>query len=390
MSFINRKKLNMMTRELIDLFEEKIDPSTPVKYLTVAKQQMVEIMKALSHNPKVLVLDEPTASLTNTEKEVLFRTIKKLKESGVSTIYISHHFSEIFELADRVTVLRDGKHIATLNTSDVDEDKLVVMMVGREITHNKVDRREKIDLAAPVLEVKGLSHLYSFKNISFTVYKGEILSFSGLIGAGRSEIARTIFGLDKKTSGVIYLNGKPLNINNPSQAIKCGIAYASENRKLDGLFLDMTVEDNCIVPQLRNFDNAIGFMQNTAITEYSDKCVSRYNISTPSIKQMVRNLSGGNQQKILLSMWTGINPKLLIVDEPTKGVDVGAKAEIYDHLRSLADSGIAIIVISSDLTEVLSISDRVIVMKDGSIVGSFMQDEATEENIIACATGVAM
>ena len=390
LSFINRKKLNMMTQELIDLFEEKIDPNTPVKYLTVAKQQMVEIMKALSHHPKVLVLDEPTASLTNAEKEVLFRTIKKLKENGVSIIYISHHFSEIFELTDRVTVLRDGKYIATLNTADVDEDRLVVMMVGREITHKKVDRKEKIDFNTPVLEVKGLSHLYSFKDISFTVHKGEILSFSGLIGAGRSEVARTIFGLDKKTAGEVYLNGKLLNIKNPSQAIKYGIAYASENRKLDGLFLNMTVEDNCIVPQLQNFDNAIGFMQNASTTEYSDVCVDRYNISTPSIKQMVRNLSGGNQQKILLSMWTGIDPKVLIVDEPTKGVDVGAKAEIYDHLRALADSGIAIIVISSDLTEVLSISDRIIVMKDGEIAGSFLQDEATEENIIGCATGVAM
>lgn len=385
--FIKRRQLFEEAKKVIDLFEEDIDPSTPVKFLTIAKQQMVEIMKAVSHDPKVLILDEPTSSLTQVESDRLFKNIEKLKSRGISMIYISHHLSEVLQVADNATVLRDGKIVATVPVADIDEDKLVSMMVGREITQKHVDRSDKIDYSKKLFEAAHLSHMYEFKDISFHVHPGEIVGMYGLVGAGRSEMAKCIFGLDSLLGGEMLLDGAPFKAKNASDSIKKGVAYASENRKLDGLFLKKTIADNCVSVQLKSFANKAGMLNDRDMKKFADDCIERLNVITPSRDQLAGNLSGGNQQKVLLSMWLGINPRFLIVDEPTKGVDVGAKAEIYEILRGLADEGMGILVISSDLLEILNISDRIYVVKDGRIHGECMPEEATEESVVAVATG---
>lgn len=388
-NMIKYGNLYKQTKKLLETFNEDIDPRKPIKYLSIAKQQVVEILKAISNNPKVLILDEPTSSLTKYEIEKLFENIRILSQQGIGIIYISHHLQEIFEIADRATVLRDGKYVDTVNVSETDEDHIVSMMVGREVSHEYIPRQDKIDKDSILLKVEGLTHKKLFKDISFELYKGEIIGFAGLVGSGRTEMAKAIFGLDKIESGKIYLNNKQLEINSPKDAMDHGIVYTSENRKEEGLFLSMNVKENCIVTQLKRFvKKASIFLDNKQINEYAKKTVEKFNIITPSIKQYVRNLSGGNQQKVLLSMWLGRKPDVVIVDEPTKGVDVGAKSEIYEMLRKLADTGVGIIIISSDLLEILTISDRIVVMKNGSIAGTLNNDEADEENIIAYATGV--
>jgi len=385
--FINHKELCRKTREIMSIFSEVVDPLTPVKYLTIAKQQMVEIMKAISFNPQVLILDEPTSSLTQIETERLFVNIKQLKERGISIIYISHHLPELFEVADRVTILRDGKVVANVSIKEVTEDRIVSLMVGREIIHRHIDRSNAIDYKTVVFEAKNISHLYHFRDVSFSVNKGEILGFQGLIGAGRSEIAKTIFGIEKLTSGNFYLNGNEIKIRSPSDAMKLGIAYTSENRKLDGLFLEMSISNNCSCPRLKSFSNSIGFLKKKQIRNFSYQCIEKFKINANSCSLPVSSLSGGNQQKVLLSMWLGIDPQLLIIDEPTKGVDVGAKEEIYGIIRSLADACTAVIVISSDLLEILTISDRIAVLKDGRIARILERKDADEETIIGIATG---
>ncbi len=389
LGIISKEKLKMQTKKLLETFKEDINPLMPVKFLTIAKQQVVEILKAISTKPKVLILDEPTSSLTQVETMRLFENIRTLKNSGISIIYISHHLQEIFEIADRATVLKDGKFVDTVNTSDVDEERIVSLMVGRDVSHEYVDRQNKIDYKKVVLETKALTHESLFRDISIEVHAGEILGMAGLIGAGRSEFARTLFGLDKAKSGEVFLEGRPIKASSSTEAIGLGIAYTSENRKLEGLYLNSTIKENCVSPRLDRFSKKIlGILDNKLMEDYAKMCVEKFNISTPSIGQFARNLSGGNQQKVLLSMWLGIQPKVLIADEPTKGVDVGAKAEIYEILKKLADSGVAVIVISSDLLEVLSISDNIVVMKSGRIVGEMNNKEANEENIISYATGV--
>ena len=385
--FLKKKALCLKAQRIIDIFHEDIDPTMPVKHLTIAKQQMVEIMKAVSHDPKVLILDEPTSSLTQAETAQLFNNIRELKKQGISIIYISHHLSELFEVADRVTVLRDGRVIRTLDVAEVDEGTLVGLMVGREVKYEHIDRSSRIDHGRVILKVRNLTHQYYFRDVSFQVHAGEIVGMSGLIGAGRSEVAKCLFGLDKAVSGEILLEGKPLRIRCVADAKRHGIAYASENRKLDGLFLSNSLKANCTVPQLDSFQNAVGFLNEKQMSEFARMCIEKFGIATPGENQLVRNLSGGNQQKVLLAMWLGIEPRLLIVDEPTKGVDVGAKAEIYSILRALADTGIGIIVISSDLLEVLSISDSILILKDGQVVCSMENKAMTEEILISYATG---
>ncbi len=387
LGFINNKQLYSDAQKIIDVFEEDIDPATPVKFLTIAKQQMVEIMKALSHDPQVLILDEPTSSLTQVESEKLFKNIEKLKKRGISMIYISHHLSEVLEVADSATVLRDGKVVTTVPISEVNEDKLVSLMVGREIVQKHIDRSQNIDYSKKLFEAKNLSHLYEFKDISFHVHPGEIVGMYGLIGAGRSEMAKCIFGLDRFLSGETFLDGKPFRAKSAADSMRKGVAYTSENRKLDGLFLKKSIMDNCVSPQLKSFANRAGVLSKKDMEKFADDCIEKLNVITPSKNQLAGNLSGGNQQKVLLSMWLGINPRFLIVDEPTKGVDVGAKSEIYSILRGLADEGMGILVISSDLLEILNISDRIYVVKDGRIHGECMPDEATEESVVTIATG---
>lgn len=386
-NIINSKRLYDQTMKMLSLFNiENIDPFTLVKNLSMANQQVVEILKAMSFNPKILILDEPTSSLTETEVEQLFGNIKILKEKGISFIYISHHLSEIFKIADSVTVLRDGQFVCTSNVSDIDEDFLVQKMVGRKI--EKLSSNCELNKCGEkVLEVKDICKKGVFTNISFEVAKGEIVGFAGLIGAGRTEVGRAIFGSEPFDSGEITLYGKKIKIKSPQNAIENGIGYMTEDRKNQGLYLNFTIQDNMIANHLKDFTKGI-FLKEDKIKSNAENSVEEFAIATPNIYQKVCNLSGGNQQKVLLSEWFGINPKVLIVDEPTRGVDVGAKSDIYMLLRKLATSGVAVIMISSDLLEVIGVSDRIVVMKDGRVAGEILKKDVTEEKVIAMATGV--
>lgn len=385
-NMIDWRELHRLSLEMLKLFDWDIDPATPVGELSSAKQQVVEILKAIARKPSVLILDEPTSSLTAVETEALFRNILSMKQQGLSVIYISHHLSEVFELADRVTVLRDGQIVDTCKTADVTEADLVKKMVGRELVDMYGSRDS--DIGEKLFEVEKASRAGEFEGVSFDVRAGEIVGFSGLAGAGRTELARAIFGAERLDSGSINLDGEKLNIRSPEDAIGAGIAYLSEDRKGDGLFLDMSVQENCIAPSLKDFTSRFGMMNDNAAAARAENYRDRFDIATPTIAREVRFLSGGNQQKVLLAMWFGITPKLLIADEPTRGVDVGAKCEIYRLLRELAAHGVAIMLISSDLPEVLGLSDRVLVMRNGRLAGEFVREEATEEKVIACAAGV--
>ncbi|MDO8586517.1 MAG: sugar ABC transporter ATP-binding protein [Armatimonadota bacterium] len=379
--------LYSQAREQTALFGWEIDPMTPVGELSSAKKQVVEILKAISQRPKVLVLDEPTSSLTSVEVEMLFRNVRRLREEGLSIIYISHHLIEIFELADRVTVLRDGRKVETCDVKDVTEDDLVRKMVGRELV-DMYGKRET-EVGGEHLRVENACLAGSFEAVDLVALSGEIIGLAGLAGAGRTQLGRSIFGDPPPDSGRIYLDGEPVNIASPGDAIRHGIGYVSEDRKEEGLFLDMSVRENCAAPALGGFAGSFGLMNENAITRFAEDCRDRFGIVTPSVWHNVRQLSGGNQQKTLLAMWTGVKPRLLIADEPTRGVDVGAKSEIYHLLRRLAAEGVTVILISSDLTEILGLSDRVLVMRNGRIAAEFAGKDATEEGIIACATGLS-
>lgn len=388
LSLIKKDKLYQMTREMLSLFEiDNILPSTLVKDLSIANQQVVEILKAMSFHPKVLILDEPTSSLTEIEKVRLFKNIRVLKEKGISFIYISHHLQEIFQIADRITILRDGAYICEADVADIDEDFLITNMVGRKIENIYGSHQSSHKIGKEILEVKNISRSRCFKNISFSIKEGEIVGFSGLVGAGRTEIGRAIFGAEPIQSGEIYMEGKKKNIRSPEDAIALGIGYMSEDRKQEGLYIDFSIKANLIANRLRSFTSK-GFLKEKDMDGIAAEAVKAFNVATPGIEQKVGNLSGGNQQKVLLAAWFGIKPKILIVDEPTRGVDVGAKSEIYTLLRNLAAGGVGIIMISSDLPEILGVSDRIIVVRGGEIAGELPAGQATEENIISMASGV--
>jgi ABC-type sugar transport system ATPase subunit len=388
-NLIKFEDLYNKAKKMLEIFGEEINPKTHVEFISIAKQQVVEIVRAMSNNPRILILDEPTSSLNQAEIKLLFKNIKILRQKGIAIIYISHHLQEIFEIADRATVLRDGKYVDTVDVSRVDENKIARLMVGRKVLHHYIPREDKINRNEILFKVGKLTHNKYFENISFDLHKGEIIGFAGLIGSGRTEIAKAIFGVEKIKSGKIYIEGKEILINCPEDAKKYGIVYTTEDRKQEGVFLEMDIRENCIAPQLEKFVKPpLNFLNEKKIYDYSKEMVEKFNIITPSVKKKIEDLSGGNQQKVLLSMWLGIKPRVVIVDEPTKGVDIGAKGEIYDILRSLANKGVGIIIISSDLPEILTISDKVIVMREGKIVASFINAQVNEEKIIAYATGV--
>ena len=387
LNLVRRRRLNADAAELLEWFGCDMDPRTPVARLPIGTQQVVEILKAVSQRPRVLILDEPTSSLTGPDTQLLFRTIDQLKQAGTSLIYISHHLPEIFEIADRVTVFRDGKYVDTKKIADVTEASLVNMMVGREI--DNIYGQRTAPIGEPYFRVHAASRGKAFGDVSFTLRRGEILGIAGLVGAGRTELGRGIFGVEPLESGRIELEDQTLAIRSPRQAIGRGIGYLTEDRKLQGLFLRMTVRDNCVAASLDRFAGRADLMTDRAVDRFAEDCRREFNIITPSIRQKVGNLSGGNQQKVLLAAWMGIRPRVLIVDEPTRGVDVGARSEIYASLRRLAADGVGIIMISSDLLEILGLSDRILVMRSGRLAGEFSASEATEEKIIACAAGVA-
>ena len=372
-------------KKLFDLLKLDINPTEKVGNLTVGKQQMVEIAKALSMDAKVIVFDEPTAALTESEINELFVIIDDLRAKGVGIIYISHRMDEIARITDRVTVMRDGEYVGTVNTKETTKDEIIAMMVGRTIYEDPKAASAVADDAPVVLEVKNLSAGSSVKDVSFQLRKGEILGFSGLMGAGRTEVARLLFGADKKESGTILVNGKEVTINSPQDAIREGIGYLSEDRKRFGCIVDMTIADNTVMTNLDHYIK--GFLiDDREIVKVSDKFVDSLKTKTPSSKQLVRNLSGGNQQKVVIAKWLEQNSDILIFDEPTRGIDVGAKSEIYTLMNALVAQGKSIIMISSELTEILRMSDRIVVMCEGRKTGELDISQATQERILALAT----
>ncbi len=384
LGMVDFPKLYRQTREALAQFEIDIDPRQPVRELSVALQQVVEIATALSRKAKVLILDEPTSALTAHETAILFKIIRRLRDQGVTILYITHKLSEVMEIADRFTVLRDGRVVGTLETKEATEDDIVHMMVGRELSQYFPDLGEVTDEC--LFEVRNLTGR-TFRNVSFKLYKGEVLGIAGLAGAGRTDMARAIFGADPLLSGEVYLNGQRVEIRSPADAVKLGLGYVPEDRKEAGLFLSLTVRENTVAAGLKLFSNAI-FMDHRKMLLAVTDIVRSLDIKTPSLEQQVMNLSGGNQQKVMLAKWLVVNPKVLIVDEPTRGVDVGVKADVHQLLRDLATRGVGVIMISSELPEVLGMSDRILVMREGEIVGEISHADATEENVMSYAAGV--
>ena len=383
---INWRKVYEETEQLFKSLGMDLNPRITVKNLSTAKQQMVEIVKALSAKSRILIMDEPTSALTLHEVEELFDIIRRLKESGTSIIFISHRLEESFEIADKVTVLRDGHYIDTRNISDTTVDGVVKMMVGR--TLSDMFPKADVEIGETILKVEGLTRENQFYDISFELRKGEILGFSGLVGAGRTELARAIFGLEKPDSGKIFVNGKEVHISNPVKALDYGIAYLPEDRQTQGLVLPMNITQNITLPILSQFTKLSWINRKKEIKE-AKKYADTLNIRAPGLWQKVMQLSGGNQQRVVLAKWLATNPKILMLDEPTRGIDVGAKASVHEFMSELASQGMAIALISSELPEVLGMSDKIIVMCEGRVTAEFMREEATQDKVLAAAVGVA-
>ncbi|UYZ14442.1 sugar ABC transporter ATP-binding protein [Brevibacillus sp. WF146] len=382
--FVNWSRMRTEAKRWLEQLAIDLDPATPVSELSVGQQQMIEIAKALSMQADILVLDEPTAALTNREIDALFDVIAALKRKGVGMIYISHRMEEIFQISDRITVLRDGRYVGTVRTAETSLDELVKMMVGREIT----DRFPKVEVkpGEERLRVENLTVRGKLSGISFSVRSGEIVGVAGLMGAGRTEMAKALFGAERIDGGAIFVDGKPVRISQPIDAIRAGIALVTEDRKEEGLVLPLSVRENIALPNLAKL-SSLGVMNRRAEQALSDETIRRLLIKTAGGEQAAGSLSGGNQQKVVIGKWLATQPKILILDEPTRGVDIGAKKEIYDIMNRLAQEGVAILMISSELPEVLGMSDRVLVMHEGRITGSFSRAEATQELIMHAATG---
>lgn len=383
---INKKELVERSKLFLDQIGANINPNTLVSSLNVGEKQMVEIAKALTKNARVIIMDEPTTALTEVETKNLFKVIDSLKKKGIAIIYISHRMEEIFAICDRVEVLRDGKYAGNALIKDIDNDKLISMMVGRKI-EDQFPYRE-VKSGKDILEVMNLNANVGIKDISFNVKEGEILGIAGLMGSGRTEVAKTIFGEYKKTSGSIKIKGKEVNIKNIQEAIDNGICYLSEDRKKEGCVLSLSVAENMILSNLKKYESKIMSIDKNKAIKDVDYYIDKIKIKTPNRDQLIKNLSGGNQQKVILAKWLMLSPEVLIIDEPTRGIDVGAKKEIYELLNELKASGKAIIMISSDLPEVLGISDRILVMSEGRISGELKREEASQESIMKLAVGM--
>jgi ribose transport system ATP-binding protein len=382
--FTDEARANADAAALFKRMKIDIDPKAEVGHMTVARQQLVEIAKALSFDSKVLIMDEPTSALNDTEVAHLFAIIRDLKAHGVGVVYITHKMDEVKQIADRVTVMRDGQTIDTLPATGTPISRIISLMVGRELADSK--RAEPRGGGAEALRVENLNRGAAIKNVSFKVRKGEILGFAGLMGAGRTEVARAIFGADRRDSGDIYIHGEKRRIDSPQDAVRHGVAYLSEDRKRFGLVTPMSVGANVTMASWPRFVSGAMFMRDAALRETASEYVSLLKVKTPSVEQETRLLSGGNQQKIVIAKWLLRDCDILIFDEPTRGIDVGAKAEIYKLLQSLADQGKAIVVISSELPEVLRLSHRIVVMCEGRITGELDGPTATQESIMTLAT----
>lgn len=381
---IDWSKMNSEAKRILNSLGVHLNPKEIVASLGVAQQQMIEIAKALSVDAYIIVMDEPTAALTEKEIKELFKAIKQLKSQGRSIIYISHRLEEVHQIGDRATVLRDGQYVGTVDLAETSIDKLISMMVGRTLTEKFP--KKVANIGEDALVVRNLSRKGKLYNISFHVRKGEILGVAGLMGAGRTELMRAIFGADPKDSGEIYIDGKKVEIHSPHDAIKYGIGFLTEDRKEQGLVLDLSVRENITLANIGGVMDKM-FVNKAKEEEICKKYIANLFIKTPSPEQKVKFLSGGNQQKVVLAKWLFTKSKVLIFDEPTRGIDVKAKVEIYKLMNQLAEQGVAIIMISSELPEILGMSDRIIVMHEGRITGELTREEATQEKIMHYATG---
>ena len=382
--FIDAAKANAEAQKLLDSLNIRIDATALVGNLSVAKQQLVEIAKALSYDSELLVMDEPTAALTESEIVELFKFIRQLKAKGHGIIYISHRLEELWEISDRVTVMRDGQYVDTVNTADVTKEDIINMMVGRVIYEDPKQKSNVPPDAPVVLEARHLV-AKNVKDVSFTLHKGEILGFAGLMGAGRTETVRALFGADPLESGEVYLHGKKVEIRSPSDAVKHGIGYLSEDRKAFGLATGLSVRENTVMAYLEKFTRGL-FVNDRQVDKTTSQYVDQIGIKTPSNRQLIKNLSGGNQQKVVIAKWLVRDCQVLIFDEPTRGIDVGAKSEIYKLMNQLAAQGKSIIMISSELPELLRMSDRILVMSEGRAAGELDISEATQTAIMHYAT----
>lgn len=382
---VDIKKMSKIANECFDDLNVSIDLNESIGLLTVGQQQMVEISKSLLTDAKIIIMDEPTAALTDKETKVLFEIIDDLKSKGVGIVYISHRMEEIFYLCDRITIMRDGLYIDTLMVSETCTEEIVNKMVGRDISDFYPEKTSEIgDVILEALNLSSKEEL--FDNINFKLHSGEILGFYGLMGAGRTEIMRAIYGLDDLNEGQLVINGSNVTVKSPSQAIDLGIGFLTENRKNEGLIIDFDVKDNITLPSIDGFKKKL-LIDEVATNDFTNLLIERLLVKVQSSDDIVGQLSGGNQQKVVLAKWVGAGPKILILDEPTRGIDVGAKREIYELINELADRGVGIIFVSSDLPEVLGVCDRIDVVYEGSIQGELTREEANEENIMTLATG---
>ena len=376
------REMERNTKEVLQLVGLEVDPFSLMDNLTISQRQLIEIAKALSFETKVIIMDEPNSSLSETETEKLFSVIRELKQKGISIIYVSHKIDEVIEIADRITVLRDGKYIGTVDVEGTTSDEIIQMMVGRKLTRERV---ENPNIGEVFFEVRGLTSS-RFQDVSFNLKRGEILCFSGLVGAGRSEVMRAIFGVDPYDSGEIIYEGKPVRFRSPSEAIEAGFAMVPEDRKKLSLFSGLPIRFNISIAQLPRLKKN-GIISQREVRNINEEYKKKLNIKMGNSRNAVSSLSGGNQQKTVLGRWLATEPELLILDEPTHGIDVGAKAEIYNLIRNLTNRGIGIILISSELPEVIAMADRAVVMHEGTVTGIIERDRISEEVIMSCATG---
>ena len=381
---LRKKEMHKEAKELLAKLGLDIDPSARAGDLSVGKQQIIEIAKAIASNAKYIIMDEPTAALTDREIKTLFKTVRELKAKGISFVYISHRMEEIFAICDRITILRDGTYVGVREIPKTTFDEIVAMMVGRELGERFPSRKAVIGEVK--LQVNNLSADGAFEDVSFMVRKGEILGVAGLMGAGRTEVAQALFGYRKATAGEILIDGKPVKIHSPIDAMKQKIGFVSEDRKTEGLILDFSIKENIM---LTNLDK--GSKSGVILPKLENKMVAKYieqlRIRTASAEQSAKSLSGGNQQKIVIAKWLGTDPQILILDEPTRGVDIGAKKEIYQIMNNLAEAGVSILMISSELPEVIGMADRVMVMHEGKVTGTLTKKDMTQEKIMHYATG---
>jgi len=382
---VDRRTMEREAQKYLDRLGARISPTALVRDLSVAEQQMVEIAKALAVNAQILIMDEPTSALGEDDVEMLFKVVRSLKEQGISVIFITHRLEEVFRIADRVVVLRDGLRVGDSPIDQITPDQIIHWMVGREL--KDMFHKERAEIGAPLLEVRGLTRRGVVENVSFTLRRGEILGFAGLVGAGRTETVRMIFGADPKDAGEIYINGKRVDIRSPLDAIRAGIGLVPEDRGKQGLVLNLPVAENIGLPTLHQYIRARWFLLRSLLNKTAQAYVEKLNIRTPHLQQKVKFLSGGNQQKVVVARWLAAQPQVLIMDEPTRGIDVGAKAEVHALMSQLAQSGVGIIMISSELPEILGMSDRILVMCEGRVTAILEREEATQEIIMAYASG---